>query len=178
MYKLTGQTTFYFPFFKEHVLEILAAAGVVQAYGNTFGSGPIVDEDPSPFVDLVKVDDVPIFDRFFLGGANTMRGFGFQKVGPKDVNNDPIGGNTKFNGTAEYSFPIVERVRGAVFYDVGQVWENSYEVNFGSLLYDAGIGVRLNLPVGPVRLDYGYPLKTSRGSGHSGRFQFSVGYQF
>ncbi|HUK81163.1 MAG TPA: outer membrane protein assembly factor BamA [Verrucomicrobiae bacterium] len=179
VYKLTGQTTFYFPLFgTNQILQLLAATGVVQAYGGTFGSGPVVDEDPSPFVDLVKVDDVPIFDRFFLGGANTMRGFGFQKVGPKDVNNDPIGGNTKFNGTAEYTFPIVERVRGAVFYDVGQVWENSYQVNFGTLLYDAGIGMRLNLPIGPVRLDYGYPLKTDRGSGHSGKFQFSVGYQF
>ncbi len=178
VYKLNGKTTFYFPFRENDVLELLAAGGVVQAYGQTFGSGGVVDEDPSPFVDLVKVDDVPIFDRYFLGGANTMRGYAFQKVGPKDVNNDPIGGNTTFNATAEYTVPIVERVRGAVFFDIGNVWKNSYQVNADGLLYDAGLGVRLNLPIGPVRLDYGYPLKTDKGSGHVGKFQFSVGYQF
>jgi outer membrane protein insertion porin family len=178
VYKLNGKTTFYFPLRENDVLQLLAAGGVVQAYGQTFGSGGIVDEDPSPFVDLVKVDDVPIFDRFFLGGANTMRGFGFQKVGPKDVDNEPIGGNTTFNATAEYTIPIVERVRGAVFFDIGDVWKNSYQVNLGDLKSDAGIGVRLNLPIGPVRLDYGYPIMTDKHTGTTGKFQFSVGYQF
>lgn len=178
IYKLYGKTTSYFPFFEGHVLQLLAAAGVVQAYGDTFGSGGVVDEDPSPFVDFVKVDDVPIFDRFFLGGANTLRGFSYNKVGPKDVNNDPVGGNTTFNGTAEYTFPIVERVRGAVFFDIGNVWKNSYQMNLGDLKSDAGVGVRLNLPVGPMRLDYGYPIMTDKHTGTSGKIQFSIGYQF
>jgi outer membrane protein insertion porin family len=179
VYKLDAKTTFFFPMiFENHVLEILAAAGVVQAYGQTFGSGPVVDEDPSPFLDLVKVDDVPLFDRYFLGGANTLRGFGYQKVGPKDVNGEPIGGNTSVNGTAEYSFPIVERVRGAFFFDVGEVEFNSYEFRQSDLHSDAGIGLRLNLPIGPLRLDYGYPIMTDPQSGTAGKFQFSVGYQF
>ncbi len=178
VYKLEGKTTFYFPVFENQVFQILAAVGVVQAYGQTQGSGPIVDEDPSPFLDLVKVDDVPIFDRYFLGGANNLRGFGFRDVGPKDTHNDPIGGNTFMNGTAEYTFPIVERVRGAVFFDVGEVQFNSYSYNTGNLKSDAGIGLRLNLPIGPLRLDYGYPIMTDPSTGTSGKFQFSVGYQF
>jgi outer membrane protein insertion porin family len=179
VYKLDAKTTFFFPlFFEKHVLEILAAGGVVQAYGQTWGSGGYVDEDPSPFLDLVKVDDVPLFDRYFLGGANTLRGFGYQKVGPKDTKGDPIGGNTSINGTAEYSFPIIEKVRGAFFIDAGEVEFNSYELRAADVCVDVGGGVRLNLPVGPIRLDYGYPIISTPDSGTSGKFQFSVGYQF
>jgi outer membrane protein insertion porin family len=126
----------------------------------------------------VKVNDVPIFDRYFLGGANTLRGFSFRKVGPKDVDGEPVGGNTYLNGTAEYTFPIVERVRGAVFFDIGDVWRDAYEMNLGDIKSDAGVGVRLNLPVGPLRLDYGYPIQTDRQTGKTGKIQFSVGYQF
>ena len=178
VYKLNAKTTFYFPFFEGHVLQVLGAGGVVDAFGQTKGSGPIVDEDPSPFLNLVKVNDVPIFDRYFLGGANTLRGFSFRKVGPKDVDGEPVGGNTYLNGTAEYTFPIVERVRGAVFFDVGDVWRDAYEVNLGDVKSDAGVGVRLNLPVGPLRLDYGYPIQTDKQTGKAGKIQFSVGYQF
>ncbi len=178
VYKLEGKTTFFFPFFNNHVLQILAAGGVVDAFGQTQGSGPVVDEDPSPFLRLVKVNDVPIFDRYFLGGANTLRGFTFRKVGPKDVKNDPVGGNSYYNGTAEYSFPIVERVRGAFFFDIGEVERDSYSFSAGDLKSDAGIGVRLNLPIGPLRLDYGYPVMTDKSTGTTGKFQFSVGYQF
>src|SRR5207249_11844458 len=73
VYKLEGKTTFYFPFFQNHVLEILAAGGVVDAFGQTDGSGGVANEGPFPFVNFVKVDDVPIYDRYFLGGANTLR---------------------------------------------------------------------------------------------------------
>jgi outer membrane protein insertion porin family len=178
VYKLNAKSTVYFPLFGGHVLQLLGAAGVVDAFGQTKGSGPIVDEDPSPFVHLVKVDDVPIFDRYFLGGANTLRGFGFRDVGPKDVHGEPVGGNTYANATVEYTFPIVERIRGAVFFDIGEVERDSYSFNLGDLKSDAGIGVRLNLPIGPIRLDYGYPIQTDKETGKTGKIQFSVGYQF
>ena len=58
---------------------------------------------------------VPLYDRLYLGGANNLRGFDFRDVGPKDDNGDPIGGNTMWRATVEYTFPIVEKVRGAVF---------------------------------------------------------------
>jgi len=164
--------------FGGHVLELLGAVGVVDAYGQTRGSGPIVDEDPSPFLHLVKVDDVPIFDRYFLGGANTLRGFGFRDVGPKDVRGESVGGNTYANATVEYTIPIVERIRGAVFFDIGEVEKDSYSFDLGDLKSDAGIGVRLNLPIGPIRLDYGYPIQTDKETGKTGKIQFSVGYQF
>jgi len=178
VYKLNAKTTSFFPLFGGHVLELLGAVGVVDAYGQTRGSGPIVDEDPSPFLHLVKVDDVPIFDRYFLGGANTLRGFGFRDVGPKDVRGESVGGNTYANATVEYTIPIVERIRGAVFFDIGEVEKDSYSFDLGDLKSDAGIGVRLNLPIGPIRLDYGYPIQTDKETGKTGKIQFSVGYQF
>jgi outer membrane protein insertion porin family len=178
VYKLNAKTTFYFPLFEGHVFQLLGAGGVADAFGPTRGQGPVVDEDPSPFVRLVKVNDVPIFDRYFLGGANTLRGFTYRDVGPKDVDGEPTGGNTYFNATAEYTFPIVERIRGAVFFDIGEVERDAYSFSLSDLHSDAGIGVRLNLPIGPLRLDYGYPVQTDRGSGKTGKIQFSVGYQF
>jgi outer membrane protein insertion porin family len=89
-----------------------------------------------------------------------------------------VGGNSYANGTAEYSYPIVERVRGAFFYDVGEVERDAYSYNGSDIRSDAGIGVRLNLPIGPLRLDYGYPIQTDKHTGTAGKIQFSVGYQF
>lgn len=182
VYKLNAKTTFYFPFFDKHVLQLLGAAGVVQAFGATKGDGTNVVETviKGGVTSLVTrtVNDVPIFDRYFLGGANTLRGFSFRKVGPKDVFGEPVGGNTYVNATAEYTFPIIERVRGAVFFDIGNVYSDAYDFSVGDLKSNVGLGVRLNLPIGPLRLDYGYPIQTDKRTGTSGKFQFSVGYQF
>ena len=181
-YKLNAKTSFYFPFFDKQVLQILGAAGVVNAFGSTHGNGTNVIETVfsggKTSTVMRAIDPVPIFDRYFLGGANTLRGFDFRKVGPKDGDNDPIGGNSFVNATAEYTYPIVERVRGAFFFDIGNVYRDAYDFNFNNLKSDAGMGVRLNLPIGPLRLDYGYPIMSDKFTGRSGKIQFSVGYQF
>ncbi len=122
-------------------------------------------------------DRVPIFDRLYLGGANNLRGFKFRDVGPKDDDDEPLGGNTLARATIEYTFPIVEKVRGAVFYDIGFVNADSYDFGTGNVSSDVGIGVRLDLPIGPVRIDYGFPLQKDNSSG-SGKFNFNIGYQF
>jgi len=132
---------------------------------------------------------VPIFDRLYLGGASTLRGFKFRDVGPKDGNGDAIGGNTLARFTIEYTIPIIERVRFAVFYDGGFVNPGSWSFSpekvptsnggfSGGFNQDIGIGVRLDLPIGPLRLDYGFPIEEDTWSSKSGQFQFSVGYQF
>ena len=133
---------------------------------------------------------VPIFDRLYLGGASTLRGFKFRDVGPKDGNGDAIGGNTLVRFTIEYTIPIIERVRAAVFYDGGFVNPGSWSFSpqrvptgnkgqfSGGFNQDIGIGVRLDLPIGPLRLDYGFPIEEDSFSSKSGQFQFSVGYQF
>ncbi len=176
LYKLNAKSSFFFPFFNKHVLQVVGAAGIAEAFGSSKGDAGYIIE-PST-LDVVKGNDVPIFDRYFLGGPSTLRGFRYRDVSPKDIRGEPVGGNTYAHGTVEYSFPIVERIRGAVFYDVGSVWKDSYEFDIGELRSDVGIGVRLNLPIGPLRLDYGYPIQTVEGDSQSGKIQFSVGYQF
>jgi outer membrane protein insertion porin family len=120
---------------------------------------------------------VPIFERLFLGGSNNLRGFSFRDVGPKDPNGEPIGGKFLARSTVEVTFPIIEKVRGAVFYDIGVVGPEAFEPN-GRAASDVGFGLRLNLPVGPLRLDYGYPITTGGNNKREGKFNFNVGYQF
>lgn len=122
-------------------------------------------------------DRVPIFDRLYLGGANNLRGFRYRDVGPKDEDGEPIGGSSLWRMTVEYTFPIVDKVRGAFFYDVGAVGEGSYDFN-GDVNSDVGFGVRLDLPIGPVRIDYGIPVQSDEFNDSSGKFQFNIGYQF
>lgn len=148
-------------FLEGHILELSARAGVVEEYGDS--------------------TRVPLFDRWFLGGQYSLRGYGFRKVGPKDYLNEPIGGRTYWTGTAEYSIPIIERLRFAMFYDIGMVYEDAYsfsEKNNGTGFYNDnwGIGIRLNLPIGPLRLDYGIPITRDIRNNASGKFQFGVGY--
>jgi outer membrane protein insertion porin family len=132
---------------------------------------------------------VPIYDRLYLGGANNLRGFKFRDVGPKDDNGNPIGGGTLVRFTLEYTVPIIERIRAAVFYDGGFVnagsWSFSPEKvsntkgrSSAGFAQDIGVGVRLDLPIGPIRLDYGFPVQRDSFNSKSGQFQFSVGYQF
>ena len=123
-------------------------------------------------------DEVPIYDRLYLGGGNDLRGFEFRDVGPRDEDGEPIGGQTLVRGTIELTFPIIEgKVRGAVFYDAGFVEPKPFNLG-GRLASDVGIGVRLDLPVGPLRLDYGIPIQTDHDGESGGKFNFNVGYQF
>ena len=123
-------------------------------------------------------DHVPIFDRLYLGGSNNLRGFKFRDVGPKDENDDPIGGNSMARATVEYTYPIIDRVRGALFYDVGFVNAGSGNFSPDNVASDVGIGLRLDLPIGPIRIDYGYPVDHGDSTNHAGHFNFNIGYQF
>jgi outer membrane protein insertion porin family len=128
-------------------------------------------------VDETGGDDVPVFDRLYLGGANDLRGFDYRDVGPKDEFGEPIGGKSLARVTAELTFPVVTRVRGAIFYDAGSVSADSFD--FGSdFNANVGIGVRLDLPIGPIRLDYGIPISSDEFNDSDGRFNFNVGYRF
>lgn len=122
-------------------------------------------------------EGVPIFDRLFLGGSNNLRGFDFRDVGPKDPNGEPLGGRTLVRWTVEMTFPIIEKVRGAVFTDAGMIDPKAFDLG-GRLASDVGIGLRLDLPIGPIRIDYGIPIQTGGNNSNSGKFNFNVGYQF
>jgi len=121
---------------------------------------------------------VPIFDRLYLGGANNMRGFNFREVGPVDQYGNPIGGNSLAYITFEMTFPIVSRVRGAVFSDMGFVNVDAADFGTANANVDIGIGLRLDLPIGPIRVDYGIPVVYDSFNGPPGKFNFNIGYQF
>ncbi len=140
-----------------HLLEIGGRTGVAEAY-----NGDV---------------DVPLFDRFFLGGLDSMRGYRYRDIGPRDRFREPLGGDTYWFATAEYSIPIVERVRFAGFYDIGMVYPDPYHYVFSKYADNWGLGIRLLLPIGPLRLDYGIPIHNSTGKAGSGKFQFSAGYR-
>ena len=121
---------------------------------------------------------VPIFDRLYLGGANNMRGFNFREVGPVDQYGNPIGGNSLAYITFEMTFPIISRVRGAIFTDMGFVNVQPGDFGTSNANVDAGIGLRLDLPIGPIRVDYGIPIIYDNWNGPPGKFNFNIGYQF
>jgi outer membrane protein insertion porin family len=122
-------------------------------------------------------DDVPIFERLYLGGSNNLRGFPFREVGPQDEDGEPTGGKSMWRTTIEWTFPIIEKARGAIFYDTGFVNSDQWSFGFNHIASDVGFGLRLDLPIGPLRLDYGFPLQRDGYNG-GGRFNFNVGYQF
>lgn len=150
-----------------HVLELIGQTGVVDTHSGG--------------------DRVPIFDRYFLGGVYSLRGYRFHGVGPRDEFREPLGGRTYWYASAEYSIPILPsatkgNLRLAAFYDIGMVYHDAYsfdEKNFRTGFYndDWGVGIRLNIPrLGPLRLDYAFPLTHDEFTSGSGRFQFGVGF--
>ncbi|HWB01912.1 MAG TPA: outer membrane protein assembly factor BamA [Verrucomicrobiales bacterium] len=139
-------------------------------------------------VDSTDGGTVPIFERLTLGGANNLRGFkyrevGFQVPGTDDGTLDrfgePLGGNSAGYLTAEYTFPVIRKIRGALFADAGFVNKDSWDFSLSDYNADVGIGVRFTLPVlGPIKLDYGWPVVADDANDGSGRFNFSVDYKF
>jgi len=169
-YKLEAKTAWYFPgLFKGHVLEVDGRAGAASG----LGSG-----------------DVPFYDRYYLGGLYSLRGFKYRNIAPRDptygpnnpnMPDEPIGGDSYWFGSLEYSIPILDKdsgpsVRLAFFYDAGAVGAGSYSFS-GNFDDDYGLGLHLDIPhLGPLRLEYGIPITHDQFNGTSGKFQFGVGY--
>jgi outer membrane protein insertion porin family len=166
-YKVEAKTAWYFPgLFKGHVIEAVGRAGIA---------------------DSLSSGDVPFYDRYYLGGLYSLRGFRYRSIAPREtphftgVIQDPIGGDSYWMGSVEYSLPIFEKdngpgVRFAVFYDVGDVGAQPYSFS-GNFDDNWGLGLHINIPkLGPLRLEYGVPINHDQYNGRSGRFQFGVGF--
>lgn len=133
--------------------------------------------------DLEKNEDIPIFKRLFLGGANTVRGYGFQKLGPLDAAGIPKGGQSTSLANVEVRRPIYGRISGVLFLDVGMVDEEGFKFKGSDPRYSAGCGIRVKTPVGPFRLDVGYKLNPPENPDGTGkmdrwRLHFNIGYPF
>lgn len=120
---------------------------------------------------------IPIDERFFIGGSDTVRSFGYRDLGPHDPKGHPIGGEffTVFN--VEYTFPIFGELQGALFTDAGNLLPTSEEPGLDDMRYAVGVGLRYKLPVGPIRLDYGVN-PDPRADEDFGAFHFSFGFAF
>jgi len=113
-------------------------------------AGGISSADSSGFI--------PVEDRFYSGGSNSVRGWNRSDLGPKRESGTPLGGKSIFESNFEIRYPIVWRLSLVAFFEVGNVWEESYSYNFNNLGYAAGSGLRIETPIGPVRFDIGVPL--------------------
>ena len=121
--------------------------------------------------------DPPLYERYFLGGGDSVRGFPYRSIGPTDRNKDNYGGDFMYVLTSEISHPIWDFVRGAVFIDVGNATHSRFGP-FSSPNIGVGYGLRIKLPVvnAPIRLDLAYPLlNNQRGVANRIRFHFSMG---
>ena len=129
--------------------------------------------------------DLPFLKRFFLGGSNEMRGWGTYELSPLSASGEPVGGKSMMTAIAELRLPIFTRVRGAIFVEAGNVWQDPWTLRLGDLRYDAGPGLRLDTPFGLIRLDFGYQLRPVDGLRLDGqpqtsrwRFNFGIGEAF
>ena len=120
---------------------------------------------------------IPIDERFFNGGSDTVRSFGERDLGPHDHRGHPLGGEffTVFN--IEYTFPIFGELQGALFTDAGNLLPTAEEPGLDDMRYAIGAGLRYKLPVGPIRLDYGVNPDPHPDEDF-GAFHFSFGFAF
>ncbi len=123
---------------------------------------------------------LPIYERFFLGGINSIRSFKSGDVSPRDPESgDRIGGNKMVLFNAEFLFPLIKEqgVRGVFFFDAGNAYDNGEAIDFSDLKFAAGAGMRWYSPMGPIRLEWGYNLNPKEGEDTS-NWQFSMGIFF
>ncbi|MBN3040762.1 MAG: outer membrane protein assembly factor, partial [Candidatus Omnitrophica bacterium] len=159
--KLFSSLSIYVPMINKSVVELKLRGGFADPFSDT--------------------DSVPLYERFFAGGATTVRGYRERKVGPIDPGTeDPIGGESLFIGNIEYTYPLADFLKLATFYDTGNVWaKNSDFISGGDFKSSIGLGLRVKTPIGPISVDYGWPLDLEPGEEEKqGRFHFNVSRAF
>jgi outer membrane protein insertion porin family len=155
-YKLTALQTYFKPLWLGHILGTRVEAGYVMGWGGK---------------------DVPIYERFYLGGPNTIRAFKFRSISPVDDAGFKTGGTSEILGNVEYIIPLPFGLRVAFFFDIGNVYGFGTAFDPTDLRYGPGAGIRWQSPFGPIRVDYGLNIDRRPGEGF-GSFNFSVGSPF
>lgn len=154
--KVMMNASFYKEVTRRSILALSLRAGIAQGFGST--------------------RDLPLVERFFVGGRNTVRGYEQDMLGPKGSDGTPTGGNAFLVTNLELRNYIGKGFSVVTFIDGGNVWHKLNDMNL-SLKYTAGIGLRYNTPVGPLRIDYGHKLMKERGES-TGEVHFSIGHAF
>ncbi len=153
-YKFVGDTNWYFPLPLGTVLHLRGRSGIVEGYDGK---------------------DVPIYERFYVGGINTIRGFEYGEAGPEDETGELIGGEKMVVFNSEFIFPLSKAIglRGAIFYDGGAGWNEKFK----KWRHAVGVGIRWFSPIGPIRIDWGYNLDPQDDE-KQGVWDFTAGTQF
>jgi len=134
--------------------------GTMVAFGNTLAA------------------DLPVTELFYSGGSDSVRGYGYQKLGPIGAEGEAVGGASLLEGSVELRFPIWSALQGVAFADAGQLSLQAWGWRPASLLYASGVGLRYRTPLGPIRFDVGVPLNPPNGGVQSYRLWFSIGQAF
>ncbi|MEE8398103.1 MAG: BamA/TamA family outer membrane protein, partial [Desulfobacterales bacterium] len=162
-YKITAESGVYYPLYRKLV-----------AFGHLKGG----------FVRKTSSAILPDYERFYLGGMNSLRGFDWRDISPTKVNalgiETKIGGDKFVQFNFELLLPLIEKsgVIMVAFYDTGDVYDNHQRIDFGSLRESVGFGFRWYSPMGPIRLEYGYVLSAEEGEESGGNWEFTMGNAF
>jgi|UniRef100_UPI00404A9FF4 outer membrane protein insertion porin family len=159
-YKLEFRGAQFYPVFdlQAQVVSVIARAGVID----NFGDSPAV----------------PYYNRYYMGGPYTLRGFEYNDVGPRDSLGFLLGGKSYGMLSLEYSMDVVSPIRVAAFYDAGFVNADAYDFNPSNLHDNVGFGIQLFVAGAPLRLDYAIPLTSEPAAKKGGQFNFSFGTRF
>lgn len=122
-------------------------------------------------------DELPLVERFFIGGRSTVRGYEQDTLGPKGADGNPTGGNAFLIGNVEFRTLVTKSIGLVTFLDMGNVWVKARDMDPTDLRYTAGVGLRYNTPVGPLRIDYGVKLNKETEESR-GEIHFSIGHAF
>jgi outer membrane protein insertion porin family len=154
--KVVGETSWYFPLPLNTVLNLRGQAGFIEAYSGR---------------------EVPIYEKFFVGGIRTLRGFEYGKAGPLDEQREPIGAKKMITLQSELIFPLAREIglRGAVFWDIGKGFDKWKDIT--PLKTGLGVGIRWFSPFGPIHIDLGFNPNPKKGEKQN-VFDFTMGTVF
>ncbi|MBI4844212.1 MAG: outer membrane protein assembly factor BamA [Nitrospirae bacterium] len=148
----------YFPLFWDTVLSLRGRFGYASGFNG---------------------EELPLYERFYVGGINSVRGLSFGEAGPRNPNGERIGGNKELIFNAELIFPIAKeaKLKGVLFFDAGSAFENTENISVGKLRPTTGAGLRWNSPFGPIRLEWGFNLD-QKPDETSSKIEFTMGGVF
>ncbi len=140
--------------------------------GFLHGKAGYVEENPD--------GKLPDYERFYLGGMNSLRGFDWRDISAFDDEGAKIGGDKFVQFNVEYLIPLVKEagIVGVLFFDTGNVYNNDEDIDFNEMRESAGFGFRWYSPMGPIRIENGYILDPLEGEDSGGRWEFSMGGAF
>lgn len=134
-------------------------------YETSFGSFVFSQRTRFAWGERIDGDRFPLFQRFFPGGINSLRGFDARRVGPQDENGGYFGGNKQLIMSFEVIFPLIPSVglSGVTFYDMGNAYDDDESIGFNNMRKAVGWGFRWRSPLAPIRLEFGHPLDREDG---------------